>query len=199
MEGQTKGKHCQESWVLILTSPVNGLRFGGVISAGLGIFISEQSEEALSISLSIPSLPFLFQVEKKDRQQDNWKNNSKANISTTRTSLKHKAESLCRFRWHALRERWWLPSPGTFINKLNINPKHFLSFQKPTLRPELSKQAGIHTLCSEYEPVKLLSRVWLFVTPWTVAYQAPPSMEFSRQDYWNGLPFPSPVQSLTLP
>ena len=40
--------------------------------------------------------------------------------------------------------------------------------------------------------VKSLSRVRLFVTPWTVAYQAPPSMGFSRQEYWNGLPFPSP-------
>ena len=40
--------------------------------------------------------------------------------------------------------------------------------------------------------VKSLSRVRLFVTPWTVAYQAPPSMGFSRQDYWSGLPFPSP-------
>ena len=40
--------------------------------------------------------------------------------------------------------------------------------------------------------VKSLSRVLLFVTPWTVAYQAPPSMGFSRQEYWNGLPFPSP-------
>ena len=40
--------------------------------------------------------------------------------------------------------------------------------------------------------VKSLSRVQLFVTPWTVAYQATPSMEFSRQEYWSGLPFPSP-------
>ena len=40
--------------------------------------------------------------------------------------------------------------------------------------------------------VKLLSRVWLFVTPWTVAYEAPLSMEFSRQEYWSGLPYPSP-------
>ena len=37
-----------------------------------------------------------------------------------------------------------------------------------------------------------LSRVQLFVTPWIVAYQAPPSMGFSRQEYWRGLPFPSP-------
>ena len=40
--------------------------------------------------------------------------------------------------------------------------------------------------------VKLLSRVQLFVTPWTAAYAAPPSMGFSRQDYWSGVPLPSP-------
>ena len=40
--------------------------------------------------------------------------------------------------------------------------------------------------------VKSLRHVRLFVTTWTVAYQAPPSMEFSRQEYWSGLPFPSP-------
>ena len=40
--------------------------------------------------------------------------------------------------------------------------------------------------------VKLLSCVRLFETPWTVAYQAPPSMGFSRQECWSGLPFPSP-------
>ena len=38
--------------------------------------------------------------------------------------------------------------------------------------------------------VKSLSRVRLFATPWTVAYQAPLSMGFSRQEYWGGLPFP---------
>ena len=39
--------------------------------------------------------------------------------------------------------------------------------------------------------VKLLSRVQLSATPWTVAYHAPPPRRFSRQEYWNGLPFPS--------
>ena len=39
------------------------------------------------------------------------------------------------------------------------------------------------------EKVKLLSRVRLFATPWTVACQDPPSTEFSRQEYWSGLPF----------
>ena len=40
--------------------------------------------------------------------------------------------------------------------------------------------------------VKSLSRVQLFATPWTVAHQAPLSMEFSRQEYWSGVPFSSP-------
>ena len=40
--------------------------------------------------------------------------------------------------------------------------------------------------------VKSLNRAWLFASPWTVAYQAPGSMGFSRQEYWRGLPFPSP-------
>ena len=40
--------------------------------------------------------------------------------------------------------------------------------------------------------LKSLSRVWLFATLWTVAHQAPLSMGFSRQEYWSGLPVPSP-------
>ena len=43
--------------------------------------------------------------------------------------------------------------------------------------------------------VKLLSRFRLLATPWSAAYQAPPSMGFSRQEYWSGLLFPSPKQS----
>ena len=43
--------------------------------------------------------------------------------------------------------------------------------------------------------VKSLSRAWLLATPWTAAYQAPPSMGFSRQEYWSGVPLPSPVTS----
>ena len=40
--------------------------------------------------------------------------------------------------------------------------------------------------------VQLLDQVQLFVTPWTVVHQAPLSMGFPRQEYWSGLPFPSP-------
>ena len=46
--------------------------------------------------------------------------------------------------------------------------------------------------------VKSLSHVRLFTTPWTAAYQAPPSMGFSRQEYWSGVPLPSLMIILVL-
>ena len=46
--------------------------------------------------------------------------------------------------------------------------------------------------------VKSLSRVRLFETPWTAAYQAPPSMGFSRQEYWSGVPLPFPMNMLII-
>ena len=44
--------------------------------------------------------------------------------------------------------------------------------------------------------VKSLSRIWLLATPWTAAYQAPPSMGFSKQEYWSGVPSPSLVSKI---
>ena len=44
--------------------------------------------------------------------------------------------------------------------------------------------------------VKSLNHVWLLATPWTAAYQAHPSMGFSRQECWSGVPFPSPLMPL---
>ena len=46
--------------------------------------------------------------------------------------------------------------------------------------------------------VKSLSRVWLLATAWTAAYQAPLSMGFSRQEYWSGVPLPSPKEHTTI-
>ena len=58
------------------------------------------------------------------------------------------------------------------------------------LTNRLSHSLGhINPLCVR---AQLLSHVWLFATPWTVATQAPLSMGFSRQEYWSGLPFPHP-------
>ena len=49
-----------------------------------------------------------------------------------------------------------------------------------------------HLVHTQSEWVNSLSCIRLFATPWTVAYQAPPSVGFSRQEHWSGLPFPSP-------
>ena len=53
-------------------------------------------------------------------------------------------------------------------------------------------QKWLLTRISLCDCVCVLSHVWLFATAWTVVHQAPLSMEFSRQEYWSGLPFPSP-------
>ena len=70
------------------------------------------------------------------------------------------------------RRAWWatihrVPKSWTQLNELNNNHKG-------------------------PREVKLLSCVQLFVTPWTVAYEAPPSMGFPMQEYWSGLLFPFP-------
>ena len=65
---------------------------------------------------------------------------------------------------------WWEISINSKINKNSLHPKLIYNLVK----------------------VKSLSCVRLFVTPWTVAYQAPLSIGFSRQQYWSGLQFPSP-------
>ena len=67
-----------------------------------------------------------------------------------------------------------LPDPGT----------------EPISPATLELAGGFFT--TEPPEVKSLSCVWLFATPWTIAYQAPLSVEVSRQEYWSGLPFPSP-------
>ena len=51
--------------------------------------------------------------------------------------------------------------------------------------------------CKWKVKVKSLSRVWLLVIPWTAAHLAPPSMGFSMQEYWSGVPLPSPVSQHT--
>ena len=69
----------------------------------------------------------------------------------------------------------------------------FHSFSRTFITIHLfGKVSGILILKVSGSKVKLLSRVRLFVTSWTVANQAPLSIGFSRQECWSGLPFPSP-------
>ena len=79
-----------------------------------------------------------------------------------------------------------LPHTVNYWNrKMSISSTGRHQLLTPTERdvPSTIKQEG---------EVKSLSRVRLFATSWRVAYQAPPSVGFSRQEYWSGLPFPSP-------
>ena len=73
-----------------------------------------------------------------------------------------------------------------------LGPRPGIAPMSPCTRSVESKPLGNEWSSESEKKVKSLSRVRLFVTPWTVAYQAPSSMEFSRQEYWSGLPFPSP-------
>ena len=65
---------------------------------------------------------------------------------------------------------------------------------RPWDSPGKNPGVGCHFLL-QCVKVKSLSRVWLLATPWTAAYQAPPSLGFSRQEYWSGVPLPSPILS----
>ena len=66
---------------------------------------------------------------------------------------------------------------------------------RPWDSPGKNTGVGCHCLL-QCMKVKLLSRVRLSVTPWTAAHQAPLSMGFSRQEYWSGVPLPSPLVTL---
>ena len=74
-------------------------------------------------------------------------------------------------------------------NTASQRASNLLNWNLPLHQIPRGKVGALNTGLSE---VKSLSRVRLFATPWTIAYQAPPSMRFSRQECWSGLPFPSP-------
>ena len=69
----------------------------------------------------------------------------------------------------------------------------YLFFSRQTMiKSLLGCQRDMITHFKERKKVKSLSHVWLFATTWTVTHQTPPSMGFSRQQYWSGFPFSSP-------
>ena len=82
---------------------------------------------------------------------------------------------------------WWFPiTAGLYHNLLNqALVEGHLGFPLPLL--QLKNNAEMTAMLSHF------SRVRLCATPWTAAHQAPPSLGFSRQEHWSGLPFPSPV------
>ena len=92
------------------------------------------------------------------------------------------------------KQRGWEGSPhlALFLTFLSPSTPAATEFVK---KPEDTEPSGVSFPADREEQgseVKSLSRVELFATPWTVAYQASQSMGFSRQEYWSGLPFPPP-------
>ena len=80
----------------------------------------------------------------------------------------------------------WLSSSSSMIHYINWLPN-----SEPSLHPWYKLHfVTVHT--SFCMIAQLLSHVWLFMSPWTVAHQVPLSTGFSRQEHWSGLPFPSP-------
>ena len=79
-----------------------------------------------------------------------------------------------------------------YINNTSMKKRVYSGpsfFSNPPVKRKVKMKVAQLFLTFE---AKSLSRVQLFVVPWTVAYKAPLSIEFSRKEYWSGLPFPSP-------
>ena len=85
------------------------------------------------------------------------------------------------------------PSPNLWVNESPDDP---LPWSFPLVVTVITKQRQVILLLLLLL-LSRFSRVQFLATPWTVAYQAPPSMEFSRQEYWSELPLPSPGHSPT--
>ena len=82
--------------------------------------------------------------------------------------------------------------PANLENSAVATGLEKLSFHSNPKERQCQRMLKLQHNCTHLSLVQSLSRVGLLVTPWTAAHQAPPSMEFSRQEYWSGLPFTSP-------
>ena len=81
-----------------------------------------------------------------------------------------------------------LISPLVRCSLSSLSPWTCAHFGRPSPKPLIW---GIFNAFQRQVKVKSLSHVWLLATSWTVAHQAPPSMGFSRQEYWSEVPLPS--------
>ena len=87
----------------------------------------------------------------------------------------------------------WEPPPHLYVNVLTPRASECDLTQRQSLyRGCHVRMKSLSWTLIQFVHVCMLSCVWLFVTPWTVACQAPLSTGFSRQEYWSGLPFASP-------
>ena len=116
----------------------------------------------------------------------------KLHVNRDAVSFVSAAPSVCKRVWHSVgAQDCWATETGQWITA-QFNNNIILQIISCLKRIRSNISLFFKLKCTITVKVKLLSRVRLFATPWTVAHQAPESMEFSSQDYWSGLPFPSP-------
>ena len=108
------------------------------------------------------------------------------------TSLLQHHSSNASILWRSACFTVQLPHPYMTTGKTTALTRRTYVSQVMSLFFNMLSRLVITFLSRSKVKVKSLRCVWLFATPWSVAYQASPSMGFSRQEYWGGLPFPSP-------
>ena len=113
-----------------------------------------------------------------DIQQALWRA-----ISADRSKKWNTTGKIFPRKWKRARENVWEKDKTAYLVCLYHSERSYNSIKK--FIDELVRSAKR----TKVKWVKSLSRVWLFVIPWTVAYQTPPSMEFSRQECWSELHF----------
>ena len=108
---------------------------------------------------------------------------------TTRTLINSSDDKMSGKYWAAAKS---LQSCATLCDPIDSSPPGSLVPGILQARTLEWVAISFSNACKWKVKVKLLSRVRLLATPWTAAHQAPPSMGFSRQEYWSGVPLPSP-------
>ena len=146
--------------------------------------------------IKIPS-PFPLNLAKRHSQQEYLYPILKLGITYLRLVLILDKNGTINNNSNKKSSDWYLLNafcmPGTGLSIIPFNPHdksiskcYYPMFQR---RNWVAMSYGLEEHVVKWQS---LSRVWLFMTPCTVAHQAPLSIGFSRQEYWSGLPFPSP-------
>ena len=101
-----------------------------------------------------------------------------------------------RWAWQATVH--WVTKSWTQLKQLSISSTTYAYKSTTNRQSSITFKLLPKILYKWIVFVQLLSCVWLCATPWTIGHQAHLSMGFSRQEYWSGLPFPSPLVTLKL-
>ena len=137
---------------------------------------------------------FLIKDMNEQQDEETWRGTSERYPSTGASALVHTSQNFHKFTAAAAK---LLQSCPTLCSPIDGNPT---GSPVPGILQARALECVAISFSSTWKwkvKVKLLSRVRLLVTTWTIAHQAPPPMGFSRHEYWSGVPLPSLISSLT--